>query len=79
MPKGYSAGGVFNNWHKLKPYTKKLVGLSVGDAYISDSINIIVNRGKATAKDVLCLIDKVRKIVKSPLHLELRLMGFSND
>ena len=79
IPKDKSAGGIFINWHELKIYEKKLIGLSDGDAVISDRVNVIVNKGKASAQNILNLIDKVRNIVKRPLHLEIKLVGFDNE
>ena len=79
IPKGKTAGGIFVNWHELKNYEKKLIGLSDGDAVISDRVNIIVNKGKATAQNILNLINKVRNIVKKPLHLEIKPMGFKHE
>lgn len=57
-----------------------LKGASVGDAQVSDKhANFIVNQGKASAKDVLALIKKVRAQVARKtgvkLELELKLVG----
>ena len=57
-----------------------LKGAHVGDAQVSDKhANFIVNQGKATAKDVLSLIRKVRAQVARKtgvkLELELKLVG----
>jgi len=75
MPKHPSSGGIFINWHTLKPYTEELIGLGVADAEVSDNINIIVNKGNATFKDILMLIKKIRNIVKTPLELEVKIIG----
>jgi len=72
LPKGKSAGGVFVNHCELKKYN--LEGLSVGDAYLSG--NFIINKGKATSKDVIRLIEKIRESVKERLNLEIKLIGF---
>jgi UDP-N-acetylmuramate dehydrogenase len=57
-----------------------LKGARVGDAQVSEKhANFIVNQGKATAKDVLALIKKVRAQVARKtgvkLDLELKLVG----
>jgi UDP-N-acetylmuramate dehydrogenase len=57
-----------------------LKGAHVGGAWVSDKhANFIVNRGHATAKDVLALIKKVRAQVARKtgmkLELELRVVG----
>ncbi|MFW6130638.1 MAG: hypothetical protein ACOC56_05575, partial [Atribacterota bacterium] len=75
LPKYPSAGGIFKNWHELKPYRKKLVGLRVGDAVISDKVNIIVNKGNATYNDIVHLINKITEIVKINLKLEIKVLG----
>jgi len=75
IPRYPSAGGVFINWHQLKPFKKELIGLSVGDAVVSNSVNIIINKGQATGYDVIQLINKIKKIVKKPLNLEVKLLG----
>lgn len=74
IPKLPSAGGVFRNWHSLKPYKSKLIGLRVGDAEVSKSVNIIVNKGKATFDDIMSLIEKINNIVKTPLKLEVKIL-----
>jgi UDP-N-acetylmuramate dehydrogenase len=71
-PPGDSAGRVVE--------AAGLKGARVGDAWVSDKhANFIVNRGHATAKDVLTLIKKVRAQVARKtgvkLELELRLVG----
>lgn len=71
-PPGDSAGRVVE--------AAGLKSAHVGDAWVSDKhANFIVNRGHATAKDVLTLIKKVRAQVARKtgvkLELELRLVG----
>lgn len=75
IPKAPSAGGIFLNWHSLKPYVDKLIGLHVGDAEVSKSVNIIVNKGKATFEDITTLINKIKDIVKEPLKMEIKIIG----
>lgn len=58
-----------------------LKGARVGNAQVSEThANFILNLGKAKAKDVLSLIDKVRAEVRSKkgieLELEIELVGF---
>ena len=72
LPKGKSAGGIFINHHVLRNY--KLDGLKCGDAYLEG--NFIVNKGNATAQDVLTLIKVIKSSVKEELQLEVRLIGF---
>lgn len=49
-------------------------GMRVGGAMVSPLHgNFIVNTGGATAKDVLCLIDKVKKKVSEEMDIELEL------
>ncbi|MCH8244644.1 hypothetical protein IIB97_02040, partial [Patescibacteria group bacterium] len=50
-----------------------LKGLCVGKAEVSKKHpNYMVNRGGATAKDVLRLIKKVKKIIKKKFSVELQ-------
>jgi len=74
LPKYPSVGGIFSNWHELKAYKKKLIGLKVGDAEVSEQINIIVNKGNATYQDIITLIDKIKHIIKTPLILEAQII-----
>ena len=47
-------------------------GMTIGDAMVSQlHANFIVNRGKATAKDVIALITKVQDTVKSKFNILL--------
>jgi UDP-N-acetylmuramate dehydrogenase len=59
----------------------KLTGFHIGDAYISKAHhNFIENKGKATAKDYLAVIKKIKdetkKKVGIDLELEIILLGF---
>ncbi len=56
-------------------------GLSVGDAQVSEKhANFIINRGKATSKDILLLIEEVEKRVEKTfgviLEREIDIIGF---
>lgn len=85
QPQGYpNAGSVFKN--PEGDFAGKLIeacrgkGLRVGDAEVSTKhANWILNLGNATARDVLTLIDKIKKMVQDrfgvSLHLEVRLLG----
>jgi UDP-N-acetylmuramate dehydrogenase len=79
-----SAGCVFKNPPKDSAGrvidSAGLKGAQVGDAQVSDKhANFIVNRGEASAKDVLALIRKVRAAVARKmgvkLELELKVVG----
>ena len=51
-----------------------LKGESVGDAYVSDKhAGFIVNKGKATATDILELIEKIQKVVKKEKGIDIEL------
>ena len=76
FPKGYSAGGIFINWHDLKPYEKEIRTIKSPNLVISKQLNIIINNGKATSEEILDFINKIKVIVKKPLKLELKLLGF---
>ena len=57
-------------------------GMAEGDAYVSPvHANFIINRGSATAADVLRLIERMRSRVKErfgiELELEVRMLGFA--
>lgn len=57
-----------------------LKGYNVGDAYVSDiHAGFIINKGNATAKDVLSLIDIVKKKVhdkfNTDIELEIEVLG----
>jgi UDP-N-acetylmuramate dehydrogenase len=74
-----SAGSVFKNPDNKKPAgmlieSCGLKGKRIGRAEISDAhANIIVNLGRATAKDVLGLIDLARDRVREKFGIELQL------
>ena len=51
-----------------------LKGINVGDAYVSEKhAGFIVNKGNATAKDVLKLIDMVKTKVKEKFNIDIEL------
>ncbi len=51
-----------------------LKGTRLGDAQVSlRHANFIVNRGKARAKDVLILVEKIRKVIRERRGIELEL------
>ena len=57
-----------------------LKGMRIGDAEVSTKHgNFIVNRGHASASDVISLIHKVRRVIKEKtgirLDLELKIVG----
>ncbi|MCA1959593.1 MAG: UDP-N-acetylmuramate dehydrogenase [Desulfomonile sp.] len=80
-----SAGCVFKNPSPDNPAGAiidrlGLKGMSVGDAVVSEvHANFIVNRGSATASDVLALVELIRRRVKDAhdinLELEVRVIG----
>lgn len=76
FPKGYSAGGIFINHYALRPYEKQIRQIKSKNLVVSKYLNIIINKGNATTKEILEFIDKIRKIVKEPLKLEIKLLGF---
>jgi UDP-N-acetylmuramate dehydrogenase len=79
-----SAGSVFKN-PEFAPAGKLieeagLKGLRIGDAQVSEKhANFIVNRGKATAGEVLDLVERVREAVKREtgilLEMEVQVAG----
>ena len=79
QPQGVcTAGCAFKNISKAPTSAGFLIdhtglkGEHVGDAYISDvHANFIINRGKATASDVVQLIEKVRAKVKEKFDVIL--------
>jgi len=75
IPKEPNAGGIFINWHALKSYEKHLIGLKVGDAMVSDKVNIIVNKDNAIFEDVMSLIKRIESIVSEKLILEVKIVG----
>lgn len=80
--KGFSAGSVFKNAEKPAGWYIEqagLKGLSCGDAVVSNAhANVIINKGKASGKNVLRLIKKVkRKVYKkfgATLELEVKII-----
>jgi UDP-N-acetylmuramate dehydrogenase len=79
-----SAGSVFKNPYEESAgkliETAKLKGKTVGGAQVSERhANFIVNRGKATAKDVLTLMELVKQTVLEVhgvrLEPEIRIIG----
>lgn len=75
FPKGYNAGGIFVNHYALRPYEKQIRQIKSSNLVISKYLNIIINNGNATAKEILTFIDKIRNIVKEPLKLEIKIIG----
>jgi UDP-N-acetylmuramate dehydrogenase len=74
LPKYPSAGGFFINWHDLKPHKDKLIGIRIGDIEVSESVNIIVNKGEGKFEDILSVITKIQKIVKNKLYPEVKFL-----
>jgi UDP-N-acetylmuramate dehydrogenase len=81
-----SAGCVFKNDHTRNIQVGRLLdslglkGIRVGDAEVADfHANFIVNRGQATARDVMQLIERIEKEVRErkgvELEREIRLVG----
>lgn len=71
-PEGYFAGKLIQD--------AGLMGYSIGGAMVSDKhAGFVVNKGGATAGDVLCLIEHIQKTVKEKfgvkLEPEVRLIG----
>ncbi len=75
FPKGYSAGGIFKNWHTLKPYEKEIRTIKAPNLRVSKYLNIIINNGKATFQETTDFINQIRKIVKESLELEVKILG----
>lgn len=89
---GNSCGCVFKNISKedakLRNYPTdsvgyivehqlKMSGFNIGDAYIAKGHhNFIENKGKATAKDYLAVINEIRKRSKEQLEIDLELEIF---
>lgn len=79
-----SAGSVFKRKNELIPAQIidkcGLKGYNINDAYVSKlHAGFIVNKGNATAEDVLRLIEYVKKVVKekykTELELEIKVIG----
>lgn len=71
-----SAGSVFRN--PLNMHSGALIeqcgfkGYNINDAYVSDKhANFIVNMGNAKGKDIIDLIDKIKKKVKEEYNVDL--------
>jgi len=85
QPQGLAnAGSVFKNPHDVSAgkliETAKLKGKRIGDAQVSEKhANFIVNLGKATAKDVLALMELVKQAVLDAhgvrLEPEIKIVG----
>lgn len=69
-----SVGGIFKNWHELKHYKDKLIGLKEGGMKVSDMVNIIHNYGNGTYEDFIKLKTKIINIVKEPLEFEIKIL-----
>ena len=57
-----------------------LKGYNIGDAHVSEKhAGFIVNKGKATAKDVICLIEHIKQVVyekyKVNIETEIKIIG----
>ena len=83
-----TAGCVFKNTEKQPAgfliEKSGAKGLSIGDAQVSEKhANFIINRGKATSKDILLLIEEVEKRVEKTfgiiLEKEIDMIGLNND
>jgi len=76
QPKGFSAGSIFknppNNYAGKLIEDSGLMGTKIGDAQISKKhANFIINTGNATAKDVLSLINLIKKEVYTQFKVKL--------
>lgn len=75
-PEGHFAGKLIQD--------AGLRGFAVGDAMVSEKhCGFVINRKKATAKDILDVMKYIRQVVKDKfdvlLEPEVRFIGFSND
>ena len=79
-----SAGSVFKRKNGFIPAEaidkSGLKGYNIGGAFISEKhAGFIVNKGNATAKDVLNLIDYIKKVIFEKynvnLELEIKVVG----
>lgn len=73
-----NAGSVFANpagqWAGWLLEQVGAKGMRVGDAEVSDKhANFIINRGEATAEDVLTLTTRLRQLVQEKFNIELKL------
>ena len=69
-----SAGGIFKQWHALKPFENKLRALKLNNVSFTNHINILVNNGNATYFDVIDAIEKIQNIVGTTLILEVKIL-----
>jgi len=56
-------------------YEKELRNIKSKNLKISKQLNVVINNGKATSKEILNFINKIKKIVKEPLFLEIKIIG----
>lgn len=73
-----SAGSVFrnpkNNFAGALIEKNNLKGYNINDAEVSEKhANFIVNKGKATGKDIIELIEKIQKEIREKENIELKL------
>jgi UDP-N-acetylmuramate dehydrogenase len=69
-----SVGGIFKNWHALKPFKEQLIGLTYKNLRVSNNINIIEAIGLTTQDDFKEFVNIIQSIVKVPLELEVKLI-----
>jgi len=74
FPKGYSAGGIFVNHYALRPYEKEIRAIKSPNLTISKYLNVITNNGKASTQEIIDFINRIRKTVKEPLKLEIKIL-----
>ena len=79
-----NAGSIFKRKSEIIPSELidkcGLKGYNIGDAYVSEKhAGFIVNKGNATAEDVISLIEKIQEKIKkeynTELELELKIIG----
>ncbi len=73
-----NAGSIFKRKNEYIPAQiidkSGLKGYNIGDAYVSEKhAGFIVNKGKATAEDMLELVEYIRKVVKNNYNIDLEL------
>ena len=69
-----SAGGIFKNWHALKPYKKELIGMTHKNLRISNNINIIESLGDFSSEDFKEFIGLIQLVVNEPLKMEVKIL-----
>lgn len=70
-----SAGGVFTNWHALKPHKESILEISNDYIKVWDKhINVLLNKGNARYDDVIRVINQIQEIVPEPLQLEIKIL-----